>query len=348
MCQTIKVLVAFGLMVGTVSAESTKTPDPLFLSHETLQATISAPFSTLFRKRPKDTYLPGQFRLSGDDGTELAFDVGIRARGNFRHRECAYPPLLINFRETQTDGTLFHRQDKLKLVVHCERPERYEQNVLREYVAYRVLNTVTDMSFRVRLLRVTYVDTEKDRKPQERYAFLIENKNRLAERLALKGIEIEGTSTRAIRGDQLNLTSVFAFMIGNADFSPIAGPPGDSCCHNYVLFGDGSGPMVAIPYDFDQSGFVDAPYAAPHKEFRNRTVKQRVYRGRCINNEHLAASLQEFRDHRTAIRVLIEQQEGLTKKVRRELLRYVDDFYELINDPRDVDRKMLDRCAGRA
>lgn len=324
-----------------------KAPDPLFRNDETLNVTISAPFTTLVRERPKEDYLPGTFRITDADGTELELDLEIRTRGHFRHKRCDYPPLLLNFRKKQTDGTLFDKQNKLKLVVHCDSPGRYEQAVLREYVAYRLLNAVTDMSFRVRLLRVAYLNTEKDRKPQERYAFLIEHKNRLAERLDLNDLELERTSVSRIRGDQLNLTSVFEFMIGNTDFSPIAGPPDDQCCHNYVLFGNGTDRIVAVPYDFDQSGFVDAPYAAPDKRFKIRSVRQRVYRGRCQNNEHLEPSLQQFRDKRTEIRSLVEQQEGLTKRDRRAMINYIDEFYDLINDPRHVERKMISRCVGK-
>ena len=50
--------------------------------------------------------------------------------------------------------------DKLKLAVHCRDSERYEQTLLREYMAYRLLNLATPMSFQVRLLRITWVDTE--------------------------------------------------------------------------------------------------------------------------------------------------------------------------------------------
>jgi hypothetical protein len=73
-------------------------------------------------------------------------------------------------------------------------------------------------------------------------------------------------------------------------------------------------------------------------------VRQRLYRGRCVNNEHVAASLQKFRDSRDAIYALIEEQVGLKPYVREDLVRYVGDFYELINKPKDVERRMIDKC----
>jgi hypothetical protein len=250
----------------------------------------------------------------------------------------------LNLKRKQAAGTLFDNQNKLKLVIQCDKNDRYEQMVLREYLAYRILNTVTDTSFRVRLLRVNYIDTESDNESEVHYAFLIEHKKRLAARLDRENIELQHTTVAAIQPDQLNLTSIFQFIIGNTDFSPIAGPAGDGCCHNYVLFGNDVDPIVAIPYDFDQSGFVNAPYALPNERFRIHSVRQRLYRGRCVNNEHLEASLMRFQEHRDAIYETILEQEGLEPGVRKQLVHYIDDFYEIIDDPRDVKRRIINKC----
>lgn len=334
------------LLTLSASAEMTQEPDPLFRGDELLHVTITAPLTTLVSERPKDDYLPGVIQYTEADGSVVRLDLEIRTRGHFRHEICDYPPLLLNLRKKQTDGTIFAKQNKLKLVVHCKHSERYEQVVLREYLAYRILNAVTDMSFRVRLLRVKYINSEGGKEGQERYAFLIEHKNRLGARYGLEDLKVDRTKVAEIQPDRLNLTSVFEFLIGNTDFSPVAGAPDEGCCHNYVLFGNGVDPIIAIPYDFDQSGFVDAPYARPNKRFRIRSVRQRLYRGRCVNNEHLEASLQQFRNRRDAIYTLVQQQEGLEPRERKELIRYIDDFYELIDDPRSVERKIIKKCLG--
>jgi len=334
------------LALGSVSASAQEIgwPDPLFQSDESLKVTIEAPFTTLVRERPRDDYLPGVIKYLQADGTAVELDLEIRTRGHFRHRTCDYPPVLLNLKRKQTGGTLFDGQNKLKLVIPCEYDDRYEQSVLREYLAYRILNVVSDLSFRARLLRVSFANTEKTKEPEVRYAFLIEHKNRLGERQQLEDLKVERTTVASIDRERLNLTSVFAFLIGNTDFSPIAGPPGDVCCHNYVLFGNNIDPIIAIPYDFDQSGFVNAPYAEVNENFRIKNVRQRLYRGRCVNNEHVVASLQKFRESRDAIYALIDEQEGLKPYVRESLVRYVDDFYELINKPKVVERKIINKC----
>lgn len=332
------------LSTAPLVAQDSDVPDPLFQDVSVLEMTITGPLKTLVRERPKDEYLDGALEYTNAAGDIVKLDLEIRARGHSRHEHCDLPPVLLNLKRKQTTGTLFENQNKLKLVIQCERSARSEQGMLKEYLAYRILNAVTDKSFRVRLLSVTYVNTEKERDNEPRYAFLIEHKNRLAERFGLQDLNIEKTSVRALDGAQLNLTSVFEFLIGNTDFSPVAGPPGDDCCHNYVLFGQDDKPEWAVPYDFDQSGLVDAPYAAPNPRFRLRDATQRLYRGRCINNEHLESSLQAFRNQKDAIYSLVEAQVGLQPYVRREVVRYIDDFYELINDPRDVENEILEAC----
>ncbi|MCH8136671.1 MAG: hypothetical protein IIB77_11885 [Proteobacteria bacterium] len=222
----LKLTVILTLFFGVASAQDAAQPDPLFLDNTALAVTITAPLTTLVRERPKDDYLQGVFEYTGADGSAVKLDIEIRTRGHFRHATCDFPPLGLNFRKKQVSGTLFDQQNKLKLVVHCDNHVRFEQNVLREYLAYRIHNSITDLSYHVRLLRVTYVDSEGRRKDQVRYAYLIEHKNRLAARLGLDVIERERIKVSSIQGDQLNLTSVFQYLIGNTDFSPIAGAPG--------------------------------------------------------------------------------------------------------------------------
>ena len=293
------------------AAEESGQPDPLFQSNEVIDVRLAAPLATLVKERPTDEDLQGIFQFTDSNNAVVDFDVQTRTRGHFRHNICDFPPLWLNFKKSQTKDTLFDKQDRLKLVVHCDDSNRYEQTVLREYLAYRYFNVVTDQSFRVRLLRVAYVDTDGRRDEQTRYAFLIEHKNRVGKRLDRKDLKLDRTTVDAILGDQLNLTSVFELFLGNTDFSPIAGAPGNECCHNYVLFGNDVDPLLSIPYDFDQSGIVNAPYAVTNENLPIRSVRQRLYRGRCVNNEHVPASMQALQDNRDAIYKLVEDQEGL-------------------------------------
>ena len=327
----------------TMPAANAGTADPLFQDQSTLKVEITAPLSTLIRARPEIEYLPGMFSFKEADGTRVDLDLQVRARGNFRYRNCDFPPVTLNFRRSQVAGTLFEKQNKLKMVPHCKDSGRYQQAVLREYLAYRILNSVTGLSFRVRLLQVTWVDSDERRGRMVRMAFLIEHKNRLAARIGREDLEIGHAELSNVQPDHLNLASVFQYLIGNVDFSPIAGS-NNECCHNYALFGSGDDPLVAIPYDFDLAGIVNAPYAEPDRELGVERVGQRVYRGYCANNGHVEGSISEFTKARDAVYALVADQQELEPVVCGHIARYMDEFYETIDDPREVERKIIGEC----
>ena len=72
--------------------------------------------------------------------------------------------------------------------------------------------------------------------------------------------------------------------------------------------------------------------------------RQRLYRGRCVNNPLLPATLQRFRDKREEIEAMIENQQELTSTTRRNMLKYVESFYETIDNPRRVEKRLIEDC----
>ena len=346
MLNRCKPLIVIALILDAPIA-LTGEPDPLFQHDSPIEVTITAPMQPLLDDRPDEDYLPGTLAYTEADGSVVQIQIGIRTRGNYRrqHRVCPFPPLRLNIRKSEARDSLFHRQDKLKLVAHCrDNSERNEQNVIREYLAYRILNTLTDISYKVRLARVTYIDSEQKDEPRVRYAFFIEHKSRLSKRLDLPEISTSSIKVADLDGPYSDLTSLFQFLIGNTDFSPIAGAEGETCCHNSTLFGREDQPIYSIPYDFDMSGLVDAPYAEPNPMFRITRVTQRLYRGRCEYIENLPASLQLFQDNRDTIYGLIDQQPELQESTRKKMKRFVDRFYEVIDSPNKVQRHIVKRC----
>ncbi len=340
-------IVSFLLLAMVVSVARAAEPDPLFQSNEVLTISITAPFTTLMRERPDEEELPGTASWTEADGRQVEVGVELRTRGNYRRdaSTCPFAPLRLDFRGSEVDGTLFDGQDKLKLVTHCrERSSRYEQLVLREYLTYRMLNAITDISYRVRLLRITYRDTEGRRDDRETWAFLIEHKDRFARRTGLEPLEIDGTTIHALDPAYTNLTSIFHYMIGNTDFSPISAPEGTACCHNTHPFSAENGPIHSVPYDFDMSGMIDAPYAAPNPRFRLRDVRHRLYRGRCRFNEHVAASVARYQEVRDALYAIVADEPNLSSTTRRSMNSFLNSFYRTIDDPRSVERRLTGAC----
>ena len=323
-------------------------PDPLFQSDEILNVTIRAPFKSIVRVRSLEVEEAGTLSFEDADGTQHTFDIKVRARGKSRRapQTCNFPPLRLNFKKSQTKGTIFEKQDKLKLVTHCKEDSIvYRQGVFREYLVYRLFNVLTEKSFHVRLLKVTYEYDDWKRRPVTEYGFLIEHKKRLSKRIDEKPVQIIGPTTVALlHGDFMNLNAVFHFLISNVDFSTFAAGEEDTCCHNQVLFGPEEGPYYSIPYDFDMSGFVSAEYATPNPRYGLRRITQRYYRGHCVNNEYLPDTLALFREKRDEMHDVVRSFPHLSRYSRKLTGRLMKEFYEIIDDPKSIEDRLSSKC----
>lgn len=278
-----------------------------------------------------DTILPGD-----------TLEAQIRARGDFRRDPgtCSFPPLRLNLKTKQTEGTVFEGQDKLKIVVPC-RPalDVYEQYVLTEYTIYRMYHLITEASFQVRLARITFVDTSGREEPFTRWAFFIEDDDALAARLGGEKLEIpEGKNVRVAYLDarQATLVAVFQYMIGNTDWA-------DDAVHNVELV-QAYGAIRVVPYDFDFSGLVDAPYAIPDPKLGTKTVRQRLYRGWCREGLDAEAILRPFRENREAIVATVAETPGVTQARVDAALAYLDDFWAAIETTERAQRRMFRDC----
>lgn len=339
-------IVALFLTPIAVCAQDIKDYDPLFSSQDTIEIEVEGPFQMLSRERSVEEQADGKVKFKGADGSPMELDVRIRARGNWRRNPdiCTFPPMRFNFKKSQTKGTIFEKQDKLKVVTHCQNNSRsYDQAVISEYLAYRIFNALTDYSFRVRLVKMKYVYTDRS-DTMDTYAVFIEHKSRLGKRVGGETIKVDRVSVSDLYPEDLNVASVFQYLLGNTDFSPIATPPEEDCCHNQVLFTSEDGPYRTIPYDFDQTGLVDAQHAAPSPRFGLKTVKVRLYRGRCVNNELLPQTIELFQQRRAEIEAVIESQPELLPSTRRNMLDYIDDFYDTIDKPKRVNSRIVKKC----
>jgi hypothetical protein len=330
-------------------AEARKA-DPLFRSNDLLEITIHGPFSTINRERDKEKRYPGsRLGFVNEDGTNIDLDIDLQVRGNFRldKKVCRFAPLRLYFNKDQTGDTLFAKQKKLKLVTHCkDSSNKHQQYVLQEYLIYRMFNVLSDISFRVRLVHVTYVDTDKKDAAQSYYGFLIENKKRLAHRLDMKGVDLHKVRVDDHDPQHLNLVSVFQFFVGNTDWSVIEGETDEPCCHNAKLVGNDQSVYFGVPYDFDFSGLVNATYAYPNPKFPIKNVRTRYYRGFCQPDEILQTTLAMFREHKDSMFSSVTGLAQLDERVRVKGLKYLAGFYDVIDNPKRLDRMLVKSCRG--
>ena len=261
----------------------------------------------------------------------------LLVRGNFRRNvnNCAFPPLYLDFVKKQTKNTVFAKQNKLKLVTHCQA----DDYVLREYIVYKLYNLVTDLSFRARLARVSYVDSLRKRPTETRWGFLIEDEDDVAKRNRMTEVkgEVQSGGTDSLAMARL---AVFEFMIGNIDWSvPFR--------HNIRLaVGAAGGRPSPIPYDFDHAALVDAPYAQATDPTNDTDIPERTYRGPLYPGRLLKTVFAEFNALKPQFYRLYEGEKRLNRAYVRQTLRFLDAFYTLINSPTQVRRHFFNGDKG--
>lgn len=317
---------------------------PLFESDSIVEMKLSGPLTTLIKnKKIRDEY---PFVLSIGDSN---FNISARVRGNSRVVLCRFPPLRLIIDSEDTEQTVFAGQDKLKLVTHCRSDnDRAENNVLDEYTAYRIFNLISEASYRVRLVRVNYEDTEGRQKDLDReyYGFLIESDTELAARLSGQETEITGVHYSHLDDSQTTLGFVFQYLIGNTDYSLVTAESEDTCCHNVDLF-DVDGRLLGVPYDFDFSGLVNASYAKPNEIVKRKRVTQRRYIGYCKSDmPSVRSSLRRIAALEEEIYAIARRAPALAEKDVTRRLRFLESFFEEAEDEEEILRQFSRECLG--
>ena len=341
-----KLAALLALCLSTLAAPAAaQDASPLFASNDVVHLTLQAPFSALARNRQQSTSVPGTLT----DPSGQALPVSLRLRGITRRLSatCSFPPLRVDFAAPPPAGSLFAGQKKLKLVTHCRQPDGFQQYVLLEYAAYRMYNALTPQSFRVRLASIDY--KEADGRPiVSRLGYFIEDLGDVARRNKLPLTH----GPALIPLEWLNAPAaaryaMFQHMIANHDWSMRAGPAGEDCCHNAQLIGPlAPGSVVVIPYDFDFSGFVSAPYAAPPDELGITSVRQRVYRGYCAHNGEAMAAARQMRDARPQLLAALAATPGLDPSTEARAESFLGSFFADVASDDLVAARVLKRCAS--
>jgi hypothetical protein len=321
-----------------------KQPKPLFAASDPIRIIIQAPLETLIHNR---TAPPVSGTLTDPAGQQLP--VSLSARGITRRASdiCDFPPLLVRFTAPPPATSQFAGQKKLKLVTHCKDSAAFQQNLLLEYSAYKMYNLLTPRSFLVRLADIDYRDSS-GRPIVSRVGYFLEDLSDVARRNGLKQTHartmIPASDLSPIDAARYAL---FQDMIANHDWSMRAGPAGKTCCHNAELIGPlGPGTTIPIPYDFDFSGFVDAPYATPPDELHISSVRQRVYRGYCADNAQAIEVARQMRDARPQLMAAITSTPGLEPQRAARAIRFLDGFFADIETDDAVSARLLRRCSN--
>lgn len=256
-----------------------------------------------------------------------------------RRSICDIASLEINFKSTLSPR--LSGLKKMKLVGGCRNNTFDEELLLKEYLIYKMYNLLTPLSFKARLLRITYIDSRKKVGTYTQYAFVLEDISDVAKR---NGYVNKRTGIfRTEQADRIHITfvSLFEYMIGNTDWSVTAR-------HNIRLLvptNDTLAKPLVIPYDFDYSGIVNAPYAIPNEEFTTiKSVRDRLYRGFPRTMDELRPIIQNYKEKKTEILQVISNCYMLRSHEKKDMTKYLEDFYDIIDKESSVKRNFSDNA----
>jgi hypothetical protein len=333
------------ISLGLTAPAAAQGPEPLFAGSEPVHITIRAPIGNLVHNRSNQSAISGA--LTDPNGQSLPISLELRGITRRTSEICDFPPVRVTFTTPPPAASLFAHQHRVKLVTHCRNSPSFQQYVLLEYAAYRMFNVLSPRSFRVRLANIDYVDANA-RPIVSRVGFFIEDLKDVAKRNGMK----ESHGPERIPGVDLSPAdsaryALFQHMIANHDWSMRAGPAGEDCCHNAKLIGAlAPGMTIPIPYDFDFSGFVNAPYAVPPDELHIPAVRNRVYRGYCAHNAAVIAAAREFRAARPQLVAMIGSTPGLEPRTQQRAIAFLDPFFADIATDQTVSAKVINRCVN--
>ena len=272
-------------------------------------------------------------------GKAVEVPVRVRTRGIWRLKHCEFPPIRLNFAGKDTKNTVFEGVDKPKLVNYCRDNDQYEQYMLQEAQLYRIYQLLTPISHRVRVARISYVDSASGKTDAERYAMIVEDPDQLANRLLARPVKTKGAGAADMEPKELALAYMFLYFIGNLDFS-------FNGLHNTELLGTMDGRILPVAYDFDYAGAVNASYAVPPPNYNVPNVRTRKFLAYCEISPEFPGAVNRLVEKKNEIYALYRDDIGklMSPNVVRATLEYFDDFYDQVKSQQDAERNIFRNC----
>jgi hypothetical protein len=314
------------LLAGTPQGEAPPSILDLLSHKEVVQINLYANIDSLLSLKTTETQLPATFQFTDPHGARKTHQITIKPRGKFRRRFCDFPPLKIKFSKQELQSAGLSPLNELKLVTHCvEDKQESTEQVFREYLAYRLYNLLTPVSFRVQLAKMTYIDTGNNKRKIKRWGLLIEDLEELEHRTGLSEFDTLGAPRHRFHPNYEKITSLFQYMIGNTDWNP-------AILHNVKTLQNQEGKLIPVPYDFDFATLVQASYARPNTNVGQKSLSQRVFMGFSTSPQELYPITSYFKSKKGNLYELIQDFSPLAEESRLQMIAYLDVFYTRIDN----------------
>ncbi|MGB5322382.1 hypothetical protein [Lutimonas sp.] len=314
---------------------------PLFKDEKPLKIHLTYSKEHILSYTNDSSYIKSDLSYQKEDGMMASIETEVRARGNYRRSNCYYLPLWIKINKEASQGSIFQDDKKLKLVLPCLNSSRSNDDVLKEFLAYKIYELISPYHFDTKLLSIQLKEEKKGKNiDHDLMGIFIQDDKKTA------SIHQGNLIKRHIHpNNQDPLSSarnaMFQYMIGNTDYSI-------AYQHNEKLFFIDD-KIVPIPYDFDMSGLVNASYAVVsainNKPLPISKVTDRLYRGFDRDDEIIQEVRNEFLNHEIDNYNLMDQYKSSFKypKEFTECKSYVESFYKIIKDDKKFENRILKR-----
>ena len=333
-------LINFIIHAGMAYSQVKDGVQPLFSSDDILELKISMNVKEVIEDIVVRDEHEATLSYGLSDGAEESFKIKVTVRGNSRTniKVCRFPPLKLNFKKKKVANTIFDGQNKLKLVTHCNAREINEEYILREYYVYKLHQLVTPYSFKVRLCKISYIDSEGKYDPTPHYGFLIEDIDDMAKRNGMVEYEKKLPNQEVCERVELDRLMLFQYLTGNLDWSV-------SEMHNFKLIVNPDNPVpFAVPYDYDYTGIVNTAYAKVPESIEVTSVRVRVFRGLCRMEGGYDDAKNHFQELKPEIYSLYQDSEYLSEKSKSSTIKFIDGFYKILENPKLFKQKIFRGC----
>ena len=308
----------------------------IFSEVEILPIKMSYSIKNIRRETNDSTYIDSQIEYQVKDGNWEKLPVELRKRENNRLKNCFFPPLKVKVKKSDVKKTPFEGHKNFKIVLPCLLEKDNNDNVVKEYLVYKLFEVVSPYHFKARLLNIEFEDIRGgNNRSYELKGILTEDDKHVAKRFDGKVYE---RSMHPLNQEPLSSirNAFFQFMIGNTDFST-------AYQHNIkVIYINKE--MIPIPFDFDMSGFINTSYAAA--SIHVNSVTERKYRGFVRDKKLFEQVRQEFIDNKEKLLAVLDDN-ALYFDNQEELIvarEYILSFYEILVNNQKFRKEILDQA----
>ncbi len=320
-------MVLFMLLIvqAHVKAQTPKTSIFQSLTADEMpKITMEMDFTTVKANKKTNTYFPATLTTSNGKKWELE----VKSRGKYRRKTCEFPPLKLKFKKKMLKSEGLDTLNEVKLILPCFDSDLGSDLVVKEYLIYKMFESLTQACVKVKLIKLTLMDTHTGKK-YEAMAMLAEDEEETNNRLKGQVVEQYGLPVDSLQMNQLALVVMFEYMIGNTDWDI-------SMIRNVrTIRATESGKIVIIPYDFDFSGFVSAPYASPSSDSGLKSVRDRFMYTNGVDQEHLRKATKRLLSARKDF-IALCRCKHLSRNDQDNIINYIESFFAKAESAQDM------------